>query len=328
MQRQRGRSGQVHDDLYRLRGGPRPHHDRPAPARQHQPLRPEWQPGLVHRCRHPQDPVQSYDTDDRLLQTIDPAGALTKTQYDAGGNVASRQDADQSLTTYNYDKANRLYSIVTPRGNIAGGTPQNYLTTFGYDPAGNQTSVTDPLNETTKTDYDVLNRPWRVTDAAGNATLTGYDANGNIVSVADPLGDTKTTGFDADNRVSSTTDPRGNVAGVQPATSTPPATATIRTATRTASPPRWDESPPRSTTPTAGRRTPFHLRGKRERGRPGDLHHQGRLRPGRQPEPNNRPAGQHHHVQLRRRRQQDLHDRSARQRRRRPTSRVHHPLRL
>jgi len=42
-------------------------------------------------------------------------------------------------------------SIVDPLGNVSGATASTYTTTYGYDAAGNQTSVTDPLGEKTAT---------------------------------------------------------------------------------------------------------------------------------------------------------------------------------
>jgi YD repeat-containing protein len=125
--------------------------------------------------------------------------------------------------------------MVEPRGNITGGTPSDYTWTYGYDEAGNRTSVTDPLgnhtdyaydavNELTQvTDqrgnataltYDVLNRLWKVTPPAAGATGTlesayDYDADGNLAARTDPKGHATTWVYDLDGRLTQRTTPAG-----------------------------------------------------------------------------------------------------------------------
>lgn len=175
----------------------------------------------------------SYDANNQLTDTTDPSGAKTHTDYFDNGQVKDAIDGNGHETSYTYDSANRLYTTVSARGNLPTtdpnySPPANYTTTYGYDSNGNQILVTDPLGNSTRTEYDADNRPWRVTDAVGTASssagaavpghqkVTKYDANGNAVEVDTPAGDGTTTAvttthYDLDNRVDYTVEPRGNL---------------------------------------------------------------------------------------------------------------------
>ena len=63
---------------------------------------------------------------------------------------------------------------------------QNTTYRYQYDPIGNRTQVTDPLNRITSAYYDVLDRPIRVTDANHGETQYGYDALNQVTQVTDP----------------------------------------------------------------------------------------------------------------------------------------------
>ena len=81
------------------------------------------------------------------------------------------------------------------RGSVEGTIPGNALHwQFDYDGDGNQTSVTDPKNQTTSMMYDYLDRLQTVTysnpaqpnlDYQPVSIVYGYDGNGNILSVTE-----------------------------------------------------------------------------------------------------------------------------------------------
>ncbi|MEV7611937.1 DUF6531 domain-containing protein, partial [Streptomyces sp. NPDC089799] len=152
----------------------------------------------------------TYDSANRLTSTTAPGGAKTTTGYDNMGRVVARTDPAGAKTTYTHDVAGRMVSMTTPRGNAEGADPAEYTWTYGYDKAGNQTTVTDPAGRTTKTDYDTGSRPVSVTDPLGNVTKTTYDKTGNVVGTTDGLGKSTSFTFDAVNRLTSVKDPNGN----------------------------------------------------------------------------------------------------------------------
>jgi YD repeat-containing protein len=83
---------------------------------------------------------------------------------------------------------------------LAGGP----VTTWSYDLDGNVTSTTDPLGNTTWTQYNSWNLPVAVTDALGayvgdpqHTTTTTYDELRDVSAVTDPLG--RTTAYLYDN---------------------------------------------------------------------------------------------------------------------------------
>jgi RHS repeat-associated protein len=154
-----------------------------------------------------------YDEMNRETSITDPAGGIGSISYDNVGNVASRTSATGGVTTFAYDKVHQLTDITMPRGNVSGATAETYTWHFGYDLAGNQTTVTDPADKVTTTAFDELNRPTSVTDPLMHLTQTEYDAAGNVVSRIDGFGNKTTFGYDGLGRLETVTSPRGNIAG-------------------------------------------------------------------------------------------------------------------
>lgn len=152
----------------------------------------------------------AYDADGRVTSVTDPNGKVQASTYDANGNLLSSTDGHGDKTTYTYDKANRRVTMVAPQGNVSGGTPSAYTTTYGYDANGNQTSVTGPTGAVTTTAYDVLNRPVTVTDPLGHATTTAYDGDGHVTKTTDPLSHSTSATYDALGHVLTTTDALGH----------------------------------------------------------------------------------------------------------------------
>lgn len=175
----------------------------------------------------------SYDPSGRLIQEVNPIGAVTHYEYDALGQVITTTNAlgYQTInqydpvgnllqvrnergyaTTYTYDANDRVTTKTDPLGHQftneydAGGRlitstdPLSQTTTYEYDAMGNQTAVTNPLGHTATTQYDVLNRPYQRTDAMGNITLTGYDDMGHVISETNALGYTRIYTYDVVGR--------------------------------------------------------------------------------------------------------------------------------
>jgi len=160
-------------------------------------------------------------------------GHTTSFAHDpATGNLLSMTDAVGDKTTYGYDNLGRVTSTVSPNGNVTGGNPSAYTTSIGYNPFGDITSVTDPLQHQTLYAYDADRNLQSVEDARLNTTtytndadneLTGvgypdgtsigfaYDGDGNVLSQADGLNHPTSYTYDPLNRVLTMTDPLNRV---------------------------------------------------------------------------------------------------------------------
>ncbi|MGH3371606.1 MAG: DUF6531 domain-containing protein, partial [Nocardioidaceae bacterium] len=170
-----------------------------------------------------------YDPLDRLTSVTDPRGKVTTFGYPNANRTRTTTPLGNA-TTFVYDADNRMTSTVEPRGNVTGANPDDYRTSFEYDPAGNRVAEIDALgnrtadtfdavsNRTSRLDananrtgygFDELNRLRSVTAPDGATTSYAYDAPGNLVTRTDPKGHVTTYGYDADRRLTSLTSPIG-----------------------------------------------------------------------------------------------------------------------
>jgi RHS repeat-associated protein len=129
-----------------------------------------------------------------------------------------------------YDSSGRRLTLVDPRGNAAGGVPNDHKTSWSYDAADHIASVTDADgNQTSDTyddagrphtmvtpdgtttyDYDNADRLTATTDPRGGVTRRTYEAGGSLASLEKPEGGT--TSYEYDNAG----EPRGNTSGATP----------------------------------------------------------------------------------------------------------------
>ncbi len=148
--------------------------------------------------------------------TPDPE-IVTEYQYDHGGNLSrvirARVDAaNERATDYVYDGLNRVRKETQYPDWPSTGT--TLVTQYGYDLAGNRTSLIDPLNQTTTFGYDNLNRLTSVGYSDGQTPNVSYayDANGNRSSMADGTGTTSYS-YDELDRLLAVTSPGARVVG-------------------------------------------------------------------------------------------------------------------
>ncbi len=163
-----------------------------------------------------------YNLEGRRTTVTDALGDVATTVYDTVGNVLSVTTPSPNLpvgsgpddpgvtTFFQYDSMDRKIAQVSPlplgeeqavkeisvpgMGQvIVGGGP---TATWQYDANGNVTAATNPLGNTTRTDYNGWNQPIDVTDALGGETTTTYDAWGRVSAVTDPLGRTTAYRYD------------------------------------------------------------------------------------------------------------------------------------
>ena len=166
--------------------------------------------------------TQSYDARGRL-QSRTIASSTTTFDYDGVGNVTKITLPNNSFLSYTYDVAQRLTNIEDNLGNkisytldslgnrtkedvfddssvlrrtqsrvfdqlshmtqATGGASQ--LSIYGYDGNGNQTSLLDPLNRISTSEYDALNRLIKTIDPDNFNKQYAYDARDNLTSVTD-----------------------------------------------------------------------------------------------------------------------------------------------
>ena len=128
---------------------------------------------------------------------------MTKTAYDADGNVVSSTDVSGRTTTFQYDALNRMIvKTAPPVLTDVSGVQQNVspVWQWTYDALGNVTSETDPLLRVSSSTYDffgrVLSRTLPDPDGTGPllaaTTVFTYDAFGNLLTVLEQ-GDPSTT---------------------------------------------------------------------------------------------------------------------------------------
>jgi RHS repeat-associated protein len=125
-----------------------------------------------------------YDANGRVVQrrTVPPdqiaapeatAGRADETLvYDAGGNLASRTDAQGNVTSFEVDARDRLAAIVTPLG----GRQEHR-----YDLHGNRVRITDVSGRTLDFEYDLEDRLVRAVDGLGRAVRSELDAEGRVM---------------------------------------------------------------------------------------------------------------------------------------------------
>lgn len=142
----------------------------------------------------------TYDSAGRLLTSTDPRGKVTTYAYFADntvdhrqGDLASVRNAANHTTAYTrYDSAGRVLQSSDPngvvstytfdlRGRLKTMSVAGETTTYGYDLAGNNTSITLPDGTTVNSEFDDAHRLTKVTDAAGNSVTYTLDNAGNRV---------------------------------------------------------------------------------------------------------------------------------------------------
>ncbi len=165
----------------------------------------------------------AYDVRGRLLQR-NVGGEITAYSYDAAGNLVKTTRPDASFIAYTYDAAHRLVrafdalnnqvvfaldgndnrtnvSLYDPSANLTQTRSFAYdwvnrliketgaagqVTGYSYDPEGNLTGTSDPLNDSTNFFYDALNRRIQTTNAANGVTQYAFDPLDRLTAEADP----------------------------------------------------------------------------------------------------------------------------------------------
>lgn len=189
----------------------------------------------------------TLDAAGRTLEIIAPDGPVSRRTYSAAGLVASDTTAQGVTTTYGYDAAGRRISttdelshvwsttydvlgrVLTQRNPRQQGTGPATVTnvhngfgdlesttdalgntvSFGYDHAGQRTTVTDPRGKTWRVIYDVLGGVHQEIDPLNRVRTSTYDNAGLLRTTQDARGTTVEHDYDDAGRLTSMTDQTG-----------------------------------------------------------------------------------------------------------------------
>ena len=171
-----------------------------------------------------------YDAANELISTTSGSGtaeaSTTSSCYDQNGDVTATVPGDGNTggvaicssaspwqttsayqTGYSYDSLGELVSKTAPATAAA---PSGATTTYSYDAAGNQVTLTDPNGVTTTSSYTPLNQLASVTYSASSAHSVSntYDATGNKVTMTDASG-TSSYSYDPFSELTSMTNGAG-----------------------------------------------------------------------------------------------------------------------
>ena len=143
-----------------------------------------------------------YDAADRVNQVTAPNGQVTDSVFDALGRLTKRTatlDAEGAKYTesFTYYQTGELKVHSDIRGD----------TTHVYDAIGHLKTLTNPLNQVTKTDYDSEGNLTQTTDALDRVTSYTYDALGRLSTTTLPQGATETNDYDSYHLIHSTLAP-------------------------------------------------------------------------------------------------------------------------
>jgi RHS repeat-associated protein len=110
--------------------------------------------------------TSTYDSLNREIIRVFPNSSRFTFGFDPVGRQTQMQDLT-GFTTYSYDHANRLVSVVAPYAPAA--------MTYIYDSAGNRTGLTDPDGGATNYSYDSQNRLTKILNPYNEITTIAYD---------------------------------------------------------------------------------------------------------------------------------------------------------
>jgi YD repeat-containing protein len=150
-----------------------------------------------------------YDALDRVVKVTDSLGNEVLNGFDGNGQLSKvthryrRPDGSfdvRDVVTRRFDAADRLLAETDALGGI---------TSYGYDEAGNVTTVQDAEGHTTRFEYDAMNRRTAVIDATGYRTETVLSLRGDVLGTKNANGERVTFEIDALGRKVAVVDARG-----------------------------------------------------------------------------------------------------------------------
>jgi RHS repeat-associated protein len=152
-----------------------------------------------------------YDAQLNTILVTNPRGSASAMTYDANRNLLTRSAGGLGYPAeeWTYNARNDVETYLDGRGNT---------TTYAYDSAGNLISIMAPLSAATEFGRDPAGTGLLVslTDPRDKTTTFGYDADANQDRTTTPLGNVTTMTYDDAGRMLTLVEPRGNVVGADP----------------------------------------------------------------------------------------------------------------
>ena len=159
--------------------------------------------GYVLGTRDSQGQGSTIDRDittNLKLTTRGACGCVESTdEFDARGNLLASTNRLGQTARWEYEPV--FNNVIRSIDRL------NRETSFGYDPKGNLTSITNELNQTITLTYDNVGQLTAVKDPLNHTTTMEYDTHGNVVAVVDPLNHRTTFEYDALGRPTAVIDP-------------------------------------------------------------------------------------------------------------------------
>jgi RHS repeat-associated protein len=166
----------------------------------------------------------TYDPLDHLGSSTDPLERKTTYVYDAVGNLKSKTDPEGRTTTDTYDSADRLTKIaysdgVTPTvengydadGRLTSRTDGTGSSSFSFDSLGRLTTTTDGHGDKTSYGYDLAGNETSITYPNGKKVTRAFDSAERLASVSDWLGNTTSFSYDPNSNLLATTFPSSTI---------------------------------------------------------------------------------------------------------------------
>ena len=167
-----------------------------------------WKTTRYENDGTPRVTTLQYDDANRLWKTTMPRGGEETRLYWPDAQLKSVDSPEHRKTTYDYDDAGQLHTLVEPNGNAAGATASDWTWTYGYDDSGNRNSASHPDGGTSSIHHDALNRPDQWTDALQHTRSVVYDENNNVTTSTDGLTHSKHFTYDKLDRLKTAEDER------------------------------------------------------------------------------------------------------------------------
>jgi RHS repeat-associated protein len=160
-----------------------------------------------------------YDADGNPVTVRNPAGQTTTTGYDADGHPTAMSYSDGTtpkLSAITYDPDGREISMTDGTGTsswtydtfselIQSTSGAGAGLSYGYDDAGDQTSITYPDGAKVGNGYDNAGQLTSLTDAANNKITFGYSPDGLNTTITYPNGTKVSNSFNNADQQTATT---------------------------------------------------------------------------------------------------------------------------
>ncbi|GII60411.1 hypothetical protein Skr01_04960 [Sphaerisporangium krabiense] len=169
-------------------------------------------------------PAPVYDPNDNVTTVTAPNGAVSTAVYDKADQLVESllpkdtPAGEERRTSYRYDLAGNLTLERQPKGNLTPGAPDDFTTTYSYDPIYQLTDIIDAEQHKITYTYDTVGNTVKVVDPRKNATADPadyavqytFDRNHRVTYVKDAAGNQTATDYDLDGLVEGQTDQEGN----------------------------------------------------------------------------------------------------------------------